>query len=167
MYRKFGSNRFEPSSQNFKNHRTENRTDSPKSVDWTELNLNRWLVLLVLGSCISSEPNFGITTHYQNLDLQGYFGQQLPDRGTRSHTPAASSLVDPLPLDQKEESLNTAMVHHLQHYLISSVSSWVYFIKNLLTFLNCINCIVNVLVAFKWAGSPIVWLNDPTIEGGG
>jgi len=41
MYRKFGSNRFEPSSQNFENHRTENRTDSPKSVDQTELNLNR------------------------------------------------------------------------------------------------------------------------------
>ena len=41
MYRKFGSNRFEPSSQNLKNHRTENRTDSPKSVDRTELNLNR------------------------------------------------------------------------------------------------------------------------------
>ena len=41
MYRKFGSNRFERSSQNIKNHRTENWTDSPKSVDWTELNLNR------------------------------------------------------------------------------------------------------------------------------
>jgi len=41
MYRKFGSNWFEPSSQNLKNHRTENRTDSPKSVDRTELNLNQ------------------------------------------------------------------------------------------------------------------------------
>ena len=79
MYRKFGLNWFEPSSQILKNHRTENRTDSPKSVDRTELNLNRRFGSF--GSRISSEPNFGITI---DNDLKRHDGLHPPRRTAQS-----------------------------------------------------------------------------------
>ena len=59
MYRKFGSNRFEPGSQKYGRARTENRTDGQKPELRTGQNRTFGSVRRFSVLRISSGPNFG------------------------------------------------------------------------------------------------------------